>query len=207
MPAFLGSSASSSICRSPICSPSRRTCPWNWPPLWSRWPWPCTPCSSPLSNPAKPLPSSGPDPSDCSLSPASKWPGRAASGRSTPCLIAANWRATWARTRRSTPRRSTTEGWDWIPSIRDRNTGIWQDVTLSATGTVEIGDLNVITTLPKPDMSEADIEIETPLTNTENQEIEGDLTASFDDVKVTRHVKLTPGETVVRLEPADYAAG
>jgi hypothetical protein len=104
------------------------------------------------------------------------------------------------------PTFAATEGWDWIPSIRDRNTGIWQDVTLSATGTVEIGDLNVITTLPKPDMSEADIEIETPLTNTENQEIEGDLTASFDDVKVTRHVKLTPGETVVRLEPADYAA-
>ncbi len=45
-------------------------------------------------------------------------------------------------------------------------TGIWQDVTLTATGAVEIGDLNVVTTLPKPDRSEADVEIEAPLTNT-----------------------------------------
>ena len=56
-------------------------------------------------------------------------------------------------------------GWDWIPGIRDRDTGIWQDVTLTATGPVDIGDLNVITTLPKPDRSEADMEIEVPLTN------------------------------------------
>ncbi len=34
-----------------------------------------------------------------------------------------------------------TEGWDWIPGIRDRNTGIWQDVTLTATGSVDVGDL------------------------------------------------------------------
>ena len=25
-----------------------------------------------------------------------------------------------------------TEGWDWIPAIRDRDTGIWQPVTLTA---------------------------------------------------------------------------
>jgi hypothetical protein len=32
------------------------------------------------------------------------------------------------------PTFAATEGWDWIPGIRDRNTGIWQDVTLTATG-------------------------------------------------------------------------
>ena len=26
-----------------------------------------------------------------------------------------------------------TEGWDWIPAIRDRDTGIWQPVTITAT--------------------------------------------------------------------------
>ncbi len=103
------------------------------------------------------------------------------------------------------PTFSAAEGWDWIPSIRDRNTGIWQDVTLTATGAVEVGDLNVITTLPKPDRSEADIEIEAPLTNTSSATVDGELTASFDDLKVTKLVKLAPGETVVRLEPADYA--
>jgi len=92
------------------------------------------------------------------------------------------------------PTFAAAEGWDWIPGIRDRNTGIWQDVTLTATGPVEIGDLNVITTLPNPDRSEADIEIEAPVTNTAGTPIDGDLTAAFDDVKVTKHVHLAPGE-------------
>ncbi len=103
------------------------------------------------------------------------------------------------------PTFAAAEGWDWIPGIRDRNTGIWQDVTLTATGPVEIGDVNVITTLPKADRSEADIEIEAPLTNTKSAPIDGDLTAAFDDVKLTKHLHLAPGETVVRLEHAEFA--
>jgi hypothetical protein len=103
------------------------------------------------------------------------------------------------------PTFGATEGWDWIPGIRDRNTGIWQDVTLTATGAVEVGDLNVVTTLPKPDRSEADVEIEAPLTNTSSAPIEGELTASFGDVKVSKHVSLAPGETVVRLKPENFA--
>ena len=99
------------------------------------------------------------------------------------------------------PTFAAAEGWDWIPGIRDRDTGIWQDVTLTATGPVEIGDLNVITTLPKADRSEADIEIEAPLVDLNDTPVEGDLTASFDDVTVTKHVQLAPGDSIVRLEP------
>jgi len=104
------------------------------------------------------------------------------------------------------PTFSAAEGWDWIPGIRDRNTGLWQDVTLTAADAVEVGDLQVVTTLPKPDRSEADIEIEAPLTNTARDAVDGELTASFDGVKVTRHVKLDPGETIVQLKPEDYPA-
>ena len=46
-----------------------------------------------------------------------------------------------------------TEGWDWIPGIRDRDAGIWQDVILRASGPVTIGDPQVITKLPLPDTS------------------------------------------------------
>lgn len=102
------------------------------------------------------------------------------------------------------PTFGATEGWDWIPSIRDRDTGIWQDVTLTASGPVEVGDLQVVTTLPKPDRSEADIEIEAPLTNVSSSAVEGDLTASFDNVSVTKRVTAQPGDSVVRLEPADF---
>ena len=103
------------------------------------------------------------------------------------------------------PTFSATEGWDWNPRTRDRATGIWQDVTLTATGAVQVGDLNVITTLPKADLSEADIEIEVPLSNASSAAVEGDLAAGFDDVRVSKHVRLEPGETVVRLEPAEFA--
>lgn len=103
------------------------------------------------------------------------------------------------------PTFAAAEGWDWIPGIRDRNTGIWQDVTLTVSGPVQVGDLNVITTLPKPDLSEADVEIEAPLTNSTTSSVDGYLTASFDDVRVVKHVHLGPGETVVRLEPAEFA--
>jgi len=101
------------------------------------------------------------------------------------------------------PTFGATEGWDWIPGIRDRNTGIWQDVTLTATGAVAVGDLNVITTLPKA--NEADIEIEAPLANAASTAVEGDLIASFDDVKVIKHLTLAPGETVARLLPTEFA--
>ena len=102
------------------------------------------------------------------------------------------------------PTFGATEGWDWIPSIRDRNTGIWQNVTLTASGSVDVGDLNVITTLPKADRSEADVEVEAPLVNTSGSSVEGDLNASFDNVTITKHVQLQPGETVVRLKPEEF---
>ena len=104
------------------------------------------------------------------------------------------------------PTFSATEGWDWIPGIRDRNTGIWQDVTLSATGTVKMGDLQVVTTLPKADRSEADVEIEVPLDNTRNSAVKGELSATFDDVKITKQVNAVPGESILRLRPEEFAA-
>ncbi len=79
-----------------------------------------------------------------------------------------------------------TEGWDWIPAIRDRNTGMWQDVILSASGAVRIGDPQVITTLPLPDTSRADVEIDVPLTNLSNAPVQGSVTASFEKLASRR---------------------
>ncbi len=39
-------------------------------------------------------------------------------------------------------------GWDWIPTIRGRNIGIWNDVFLTTTGSVTIEDPFVSTDLP-----------------------------------------------------------
>ena len=98
-----------------------------------------------------------------------------------------------------------SEGWDWIPSIRDRNTGIWQDVILSATGAVRIGDPQVVTTLPLPDTSRADVEINVPLSNLSASPLKGTLTASFGETTVTKQVTAPPGESAVKLTPAEFA--
>ena len=47
-----------------------------------------------------------------------------------------------------------TMGWDWIPGIRDRASGLWQDVALRATGPVLIEHPQVVTTVPDPSRAE-----------------------------------------------------
>ncbi len=98
-----------------------------------------------------------------------------------------------------------TEGWDWIPAIRDRDTGIWQPVTLTATNSVKIGDPQVVTTLLLPDTTRANVEINVPLTNASDTPTNATLNASFEGVTVSKDVTLTPGDNTVKLTPAEFA--
>jgi beta-galactosidase/beta-glucuronidase len=88
-----------------------------------------------------------------------------------------------------------TEGWDWIPAIRDRNTGIWQDVTLTAVGTVAIGDPRVITKVPSTDRAEVTVHV--PLTNSSGQTVASMVRASFEGVGLSRQVSVAPGKSEV----------
>ncbi|HEY1789725.1 MAG TPA: glycoside hydrolase family 2, partial [Verrucomicrobiae bacterium] len=56
-------------------------------------------------------------------------------------------------------------GWDWIPSIRDRDIGIWQAVSLSASGPVVLQDPFVTSDLPLPRTDSADLTVQTTLHN------------------------------------------
>lgn len=97
------------------------------------------------------------------------------------------------------------EGWDWIPAIRDRDTGIWQDVILRATGPVIIGDSQVITLLPLPDTSRADVTMKTELHNASDAVQQGTLRGAFEGVKFEQPVTLQPGETrTVSFAPNDF---
>jgi hypothetical protein len=98
-----------------------------------------------------------------------------------------------------------TEGWDWIPAIRDRDSGIWQPVTLRATDAVQIGDPQIVTALPLPDTSSAKVEITVPLTNAGEAAAQGTLKAEFEGVTVTKEVELKPGESEIKLAPAEFA--
>jgi hypothetical protein len=70
-------------------------------------------------------------------------------------------------------------GWNWVPTIRGRNCGIWDNVFLSATGNVELTDPMVVTDLNLPDTTIVNISISVQVKNLSNQKVEGYLNASF----------------------------
>ena len=98
-----------------------------------------------------------------------------------------------------------TEGWDWVPPMHDRDTGLWQNVHLVATGPVAIEDPQVITHLPLPDITQADITVNVPLKNVSDQPVHGTLTASFEGVVVQKELIIPPGEHTILLSPTEFA--
>ncbi len=97
-----------------------------------------------------------------------------------------------------------TEGWDWIPAVRDRDTGIWQEVKIRATGSVKIGDPQVVSKLPLPANNRAAVEIVVPLENSSTGTLSGTLTASFDNISVSKLVSVAPGKSEVKFAPAEF---
>jgi beta-galactosidase/beta-glucuronidase len=104
------------------------------------------------------------------------------------------------------PTFGASEGWDWIPTVRDRNAGLWQDVVLLATGNVRIGDPHVRTVLPKPDNSLAELTIAVPVINDSSMEREITLEARFGDVTLRQSATLAPNSaTTLRFAPEQFA--
>jgi hypothetical protein len=98
-----------------------------------------------------------------------------------------------------------TEGWDWMPAIRDRDTGLWQGVTLEETGAVSFGDPQVITRLPLPDRSSADVELNIPLHNSGSASMHVVVTAAFEGVRLRVPETVRPGDVVLHLLPHEFA--
>ena len=98
-------------------------------------------------------------------------------------------------------------GWDWIPTIRGRNTGIWGDVFITKTGAVTIENPYVTTTLPLPDISRADIGIEVDLVNHHPKPVTGFVRGRFGDITFQQRVTIEGSATKkVRLDPTTQPA-
>ncbi len=98
-------------------------------------------------------------------------------------------------------------GWDWIPTVRGRNIGIWSHVYLTATGPVTIEDPFVTTTLPLPDTSQADLKIEAELRNSESKPVSGFLRGRFGDVHFEQPVTVDASSTrTIVLDPSTTPA-
>jgi hypothetical protein len=96
-----------------------------------------------------------------------------------------------------------TIGWDWIPTIRDRDSGPWQDVTLSASGPVVLEDPIVTSDLPLPRTDTADLTVQATLRNVSDMPQAGTLTGKAEGIAFKQAVSLGPNETqAVTLTPA-----
>jgi hypothetical protein len=86
-------------------------------------------------------------------------------------------------------------GWDWIPTIRGRNTGIWNNVYLTTTGPVTVEDPFVNSAVGQG----ADVTIEATLRNHESQPVKGILHGHFGEMAFDEPVSLAAsGSQIVR---------
>lgn len=96
-----------------------------------------------------------------------------------------------------------TIGWDWIPTMRGRNIGIWNDVFLTTTGKVTVQDPYVQTQLALPDTTQARLTAEVVVKNYDGRDVSGVLQGKVGDVTFEQPVKLRAGEERTVVFDAD----
>ncbi len=99
----------------------------------------------------------------------------------------------------------SSEGWDWVPGIRDRNIGIWQDVRLRLTDAVTIIDPQVITDLPLPDTTSVAITIKAGIRNNSSKTQKLTLSGQIEGIKFSKSFELKPNELIqANFSPVDF---
>lgn len=92
-----------------------------------------------------------------------------------------------------------TPGWDWIQPVRDRNTGIWDEVSITTTGNVKIQHPYVVTKVPgirQPQGNQKDAVVKTTveLENITNEPQSGTLICETNGNRLTQTIILSPKE-------------
>ncbi len=101
----------------------------------------------------------------------------------------------------------STIGWDWIPAIRDRDTGLWQKVFLSTSGPVVIKNPQVTADLQVPGFSKADVTVRSELHNVTNLPQKTVLEGFVGEIHFEQTVELAPHERkVVVFDPSNSPA-
>jgi hypothetical protein len=91
----------------------------------------------------------------------------------------------------------STIGWDWLDAVRDRDTGIWQKVFLSATGPVVLKNPLVTTDLPLPKTDSTDVAVQATVENVTGKPLAGVVRGTIEDIFFERRVQLAPHSTQV----------
>ncbi|MGI4750090.1 MAG: glycoside hydrolase family 2 protein [Janthinobacterium lividum] len=93
-----------------------------------------------------------------------------------------------------------TAGWDWIQPMRDRNTGIWDKVTIEKTGEINLINPHVITVVPgvrqvsgaqQPAIIKASAELQNPT----NHAVKGVLQYVLDGNTISKSITIAANST------------
>ena len=98
-------------------------------------------------------------------------------------------------------------GWDWIPTMRGRDIGIWGDVSLTVTEAVTIENQFVSARLPLPETSSAELTVQTDLVNHQARPFTGTLHFRMGEIRVQQPIQLASGERkTITLNPSSISA-
>jgi hypothetical protein len=92
-------------------------------------------------------------------------------------------------------------GWDWIPTIRGRNTGIWGDVTVETTGPVTVENPFVFSAISNNNEAAA-VTLRAELVNHTGQPVSGNLDGRFGELSANHAVNLAPNSRQTISLPA-----
>src|SRR5690242_9112450 len=92
-------------------------------------------------------------------------------------------------------------GWDWIQPVRDRNTGIWDKVTIEKTGPVNVQNVHVVTKVTGKRFVEgsqkpAIIKVSAELLNASGETVTGALRYDLAGEKVSKSISVPAGKTI-----------
>ena len=97
---------------------------------------------------------------------------------------------------RNEPTILASDSWDWLPTIRDRDTGIWNHVRLTTSGDVTIENSFASTHFPEAgNLARADVTLKVDLKNHSSRPCKGQLKVRLGDVEFTHPVTLEGDET------------
>ena len=95
-------------------------------------------------------------------------------------------------------------GWDWIPTVRGRETGIWNDVHFDFVDDVIISNPYVKTTLAEKDTL-ASVTLAVDLQNLSSETVGGVLEGTLDTIRFSRRITLGPSQKeTIAFRPEEY---
>jgi hypothetical protein len=99
-----------------------------------------------------------------------------------------------------------TAGWDWICPIPDRNTGIWDEVSLEITGPVDVLDPHVVTKvsgkrIPSGKQAPATVAVSADLQNSTEETQRGRLVSRCGNDEVSEPVEIPAGKKITVTLP------